>query len=836
VSYSTFGQKITVTLAEAGGTATVEIADVNDHYLIDIENIKGSSVGDTITGNNVANTIWGNNGDDVLDGFGIADWNSDGDYTNDGIDSLIGGNGSDRFIVRDKGATVYDGQTGATDGLVDTVDFSFVATEKEVNVDLATNSFSLGGSSIAGTTFLGIEGAIGGAKNDLIKGTTGANDLRGMAGDDTLIGKGGTDYIDGGEGTDFVSFAYTAQNIKVDLSINTTSQSTNDGSLTIKNVENLEGGTGNDNLKGGIDGNTISGGYGNDTLFGNLGDDTLRGGLNKGYKLTLDPFVANTDYSFSINGTTITVNSGTGTKDQLFENLAKAFETNTTANENGIVTVVNSIKSSNGVAENALYFTVQTDDVVTTSAMTVGTAQTFQDTADYSSLASATSITVNLKATDFQVTYTGSRDKLDNIEIIKGGQGADNFTGSDNNDTLLGHDGDDIFIGNDGDDNLQGELGNDTFKASSATDGNDFIDGGAGSDTVDYSILGNTHYVEVNTNGEVYTKLTSDNSTVSTDTTIDIENIIGGAGNDIFRSNSFDNTYDGKDGVDTLNFSDKTASMSVNISVGTVTGDGADVISNIENFIGGTNDDIFIMKEEAKANVITGGINTNDIDTVSYEAYTSSGVKVDLAIVGTQSVATNDIDTLIEIENLTGSGLVDTLKGDGENNTLMGGAGNDTLQGRGGDDILNGGDDIDTADFSEATGAGIDVDLFSTTKTATAKSGGSTGTDTLVDIENIIGTSFDDSFRGDTEVGNSFDGGEGNDTVDYNDLTTTEDKIVANLTTGIVNVKLNGANKPNDTLSNIENVIGTGGDDTFTGNSENNTFTGVALKLKKHTS
>ncbi len=63
----------------------------------------------------------------------------------------------------------------------------------------------------------GIEGAIGGAGDDTIVGTTGANTLVGGAGDDTLLGNGtsnggGIDYIDGGSGNetngDFVSFNY----------------------------------------------------------------------------------------------------------------------------------------------------------------------------------------------------------------------------------------------------------------------------------------------------------------------------------------------------------------------------------------------------------------------------------------------------------------------------------------------------------------------------------------------------------------------------------------------------------------------------------------------------
>jgi Ca2+-binding RTX toxin-like protein len=758
VNYSNMTQKIVLTLNGSDNGYVDVGTSGSDHIVKNVENIIGGTSHDTITGDLVANTLIGGAGDDTLDGGGASS----------GTDSLIGGLGADIFIVRDS-ATVYDGATGA-DTAVDTVNFSAIATTKKVNVNLQTNSFKLDGLDIAGTTFLGIEGAIGGSLADTMTGTTGANKLEGGAGDDTLLGNGGDDIIDGGEGGetngDFVSFNFNSTGVIVNLAT-TTAQNTGAGNLTIRDVENLEGGTGNDSLYGDGERNTISGIDGDDILRGGAGDDVLLGG----------------DGNDILRG-----------------------------------------DSGNDILD--------------------GGADTTGDIADYSHLSSG--ISVNLKAPSTAVGTNGYQvlndgegglDKLVGIEIIQGSQGADILIGSDSIDTFIAGGGADVITGNAGADNLQGGAGNDTFIATSATDGDDVIDGGDDSDTVDYSVLTATHYVEVNTTGEVYTKLTSDNSVVSTDTTSGIENIIGGAGADIFRSNSFDNIYDGKGGVDTLNLSDKTAAMTVNVSTGIVTGDGTDTIANVEDFVGGTNSDTFILKDELVANSITGGTNiTGTGDTVSYEAY-ASGVKVDLAIVGGQTVKAGDVDTLAGIENLTGSGFTDTLKGDVEDNILLGGAGNDTLQGRAGNDILNGGDGTaDTADFSDATGAGVDIDLYSTTKTATAQVGGSTGVDTLLNIENIIGSKFDDTFRGDTEIANTFNGGAdesgetNGDTVDYSDLINSNDRINADLSAGIgygtVEITVNNIPKLSDRLEAIENVIGTNGNDTFRGDSGNNTFDG----------
>ena len=54
------------------------------------------------------------------------------------------------------------------------------------------------------------------------------------------------------------------------------------------------------------------------------------------------------------------------------------------------------------------------------------------------------------------------------------------------------------------------------------------------------------------------------------------------------------------------------------------------------------------------------------------------------------------VDTLSNIENLTGSDFADTLTGDSGNNVLTGGSGNDALIGGGGNDTLTGGEGADT--------------------------------------------------------------------------------------------------------------------------------------------
>ena len=113
-------------------------------------------------------------------------------------------------------------------------------------------------------------------------------------------------------------------------------------------------------------------------------------------------------------------------------------------------------------------------------------------------------------------------------------------------------------------------------------------------------------------------------------------------------------------------------------------------------------------------------------------------------------------DTFALVENLIGTNAADRLTGRAGANSLVGGPGADTLLGLAGNDLLNGEAGSDTVDFGNA-GVGVDVDLAAGTATGE-------GTDSLVAIENALGTSFVDELLGSTAV-NLLDGGAAADTV-----------------------------------------------------------------------
>ncbi|MFO1039349.1 MAG: CSLREA domain-containing protein [Geminicoccaceae bacterium] len=101
----------------------------------------------------------------------------------------------------------------------------------------------------------------------------------------------------------------------------------------------------------------------------------------------------------------------------------------------------------------------------------------------------------------------------------------------------------------------------------------------------------------------------------------------------------------------------------------------------------------------------------------------------------------------------------DALFGGNGPDRLDGGIGNDLLQGGRGDDRLDGGSGSDTASYADAE-RGVRVDLVRTDAQVTGS-----GADTLLHIENLVGSNFDDHLRGDGGA-NRIDGLSGYDVIE----------------------------------------------------------------------
>ena len=133
--------------------------------------------------------------------------------------------------------------------------------------------------------------------------------------------------------------------------------------------------------------------------------------------------------------------------------------------------------------------------------------------------------------------------------------------------------------------------------------------------------------------------------------------------------------------------------------------------------------------------------------TAASGLWSASGVTL---VAGTGTLSVRTIDAASNTTAGTGHGYTLTITGDNNDNVLVGTSaadwieglgGNDTLQGLAGNDLLDGGSGIDRALYTDATGP-ITVNLAAGTVSGRA----SVGNDTLVSIEQIRGSAFDDIY------------------------------------------------------------------------------------------
>ncbi len=397
----------------------------------------------------------------------------------------------------------------------------------------------------------------------------------------------------------------------------------------------------------------------------------------------------------------------------------------------------------------------------------------------------------------------------------------DLIQGLGGNDTLRGFGGNDTLEGGAGNDTLEGGTGNDVLKGGG---GNDTLDGGDGSDLASYGGATSGVTVSLAVAGPQVT------GGAGTDTLVNIEKLRGSEFDDTLTGDAGDNTLQGGGGDDTLDggaggdwasYDQATAAVTVSLAIAgaqNTGGAGTDTLISIEKLRGSDFDDSLTGDEAA--NILQGGAGDDTLggggggDLASYEE-ANTGVTVSLAIAGAQNTVGAGSDTLVSIEKLRGSNFNDTLTGD---------TGDNTLEGMGGDDTLDGGAGGDWASYSQAA-AGVTVSLA----IAGAQDTGGAGSDTLISIEKLRGSDFDDTLTGDA-ASNILQGGAGDDTLDGGgggDLASYEEAISG------VTVSLASAGAQNtlgagiDTLINIENLRGSNHNDTLTGDAGDNTLEGM---------
>jgi Ca2+-binding RTX toxin-like protein len=375
---------------------------------------------------------------------------------------------------------------------------------------------------------------------------------------------------------------------------------------------------------------------------------------------------------------------------------------------------------------------------------------------------------------------------------VTGGSGTDTFiaienlTGSNYNDTLTGNTGNNILDGGLGNDTMIGGLGNDTYVVNTLSDVVREL-AGQGTDLVQSAIS----YSLVDTDGTGAYGGNVENLQLTGTANI---NGTGNALNNTLTGNSGNNILNGGLGNDTLIGGLGNDTYVVNVLTDVVrelAGQGTDLIQsaitfslvdtdgtgayggNVENLqltgnaaINGTGNALNnILFANAGNNILNGGAGT---DTVSYQ-YAGALVRANLALTTAQVTGGSGTDTLIAIENLTGSRYNDTLTGNSGSNILDGGLGNDTMIGGLGNDtyVVN----VLTDVVTELAGQGTDLVQSAITYSlvdtdGAAANGGNVENLTLTGTANINGTG---NTLNNTLTGNSgnniLNGGLGNDTL-----------------------------------------------------------------------
>jgi hypothetical protein len=457
--------------------------------------------------------------------------------------------------------------------------------------------------------------SITGSNAGTLNGTiafSGFQNLTGGSAADTFLfsnGAGVSGTINGGGGTNRLDYSAYTTGVTVNLSVGTAT-----GTGGVLNIQQLRGGAGDDSLTGNASGTT--------TFFASPGNDTVTG--VGGTNTLVGP---NADSTWSVTATnagTLTWDSSTTTFTGV-QNLTGGSGADVFALSDGagVTGTIDGGGGANTLDESA-YSTAVTIDLSVTAATGVGGG--FANLQRFA----GGGVLSTLKGTNAATTWNVTGGDTGTLT------GGFSFTGFGN---LTGGSAADVFVFSDG----------------ASVDGT--IDGGGGSNTLNYAAY--TTGVTVNLQANV----------------LNIQTLIGSAGGG--------NTLVGPNATTTWNITGS--------NTGTLTGGFS--FSNFQNLTGGSSADTFVFSNGAGVDgTIDGGGGTN---TLNYSAYTST------VIVNLQtSTATGVGGSIANIQNVTGGngpGGYNILVGNGGNlltggngrrNLLIAGASASTLIGGDGEDIL----------------------------------------------------------------------------------------------------------------------------------------------------
>ena len=443
---------------------------------------------------------------------------------------------------------------------------------------------------------------------------------------------------------------------------------------TLTSIEWAKTGAGDDWLIGSSVANRLEGGLGNDLLMAGLGNDTLVGGLG----------IDTADYSDQASGVTITLNG---------DSIGSAVFTDTTNNDD-LYSIENVIGTNQ--ADSITITDTNANWIDGGAGADTILAGAGNDTIIYN--ASAVTLdgeagTDTLVVRDAVLDLTAanvSGSKLKNFEVIdlRGSQGTQ-LTMSAESVASLSTTSDAVTVYADQNDVIE-LVGTWTLGANTVVDSKVYhtwtrtSTSPAGTASVTASAEATVRFVGT---GAADTITGTSNPDVLWGLN-GADSLSGGDGDDTFVGGAGNDSLVGGNGFDTADYSTSTGPLVVDLTAGTVTGDGTDTLTTIERVIATTG-----------ADTLTGSANADWLDGNAGDD-SLSGAAGDDHLYG-QSGA----DTLL------GGDGADVLEGGAGNDLLDGGAGADALYGQAGDDtlvydafdgVIDGGDGLDTLSISDA--------------------------------------------------------------------------------------------------------------------------------------
>ncbi len=666
--------------------------------------VDGGAGNDTLNGGDGADVLLGGDGNDVIDGnrgndlvlLGAGDDTTQWD-PGDGSDVIEGQAGIDKLIFH--GANVTEKIDLSANGQRVRLSRDIAAIVMDID-DVETLDLSaLGGADtitvgdLSGTDVaeldLGLDSPPGSGAGDaqpdrlILTGTNGDDSVE-------VLGAGSSYGVVGLHA--FVKVAGSEGALDT-LAINLLGGADNLSATTLPaDVVQLtvDGGTGNDRLFGSAGRDNLFGGDGDDIIDGQRGDDFIILGAGDDV-VQWDPGDGSDTVEgqagkdrMLFNGSNISENidvSANGGRVRFFRNIAavtmdlndlEVMAFNAVGGADAIV--VNDLTGTDatevqldlratpgtgagdGQADSIVLNGTNGDDVITVSGSAAGVT--------VSGLKAVLNIVGNEAANDqLTVNGLGGADVVDASGLqagaiklsLSGGSGDDLFLGSQGNDLIVGNQGNDVVLMGAGDDQFTWNPG----------DGNDVVEGQAGSDALIFNGANISEKFDVSANGG-RVRLTRDVAVIVMDI------------NDLERT-----TFNALGGADVVTVNDLSGTdlSELNVNLASTLGGGDGAIDTL--IVNGTNGADAVSVAGSASGVAVLGLSARVNVTGSEVA--NDGLRINL-------LAGDDVG---EASGLAAGAIKLTLDGGAGDDVLIGSAGNDVLDGGTGDDVLLGGPGTD---------------------------------------------------------------------------------------------------------------------------------------------